>query len=191
MDDFWVSFAANFLADLAIVVLVTVIAKDFYNLILKPKPKLSFVVKQGPFYSDTIKLSRKEDGNYETSFNLVIKNSGNATLKSNEGYWHVFTPNADKLQYFNGAEGFAAAMEETHQRNSITSQIYPHSFLEVGLEYKYSFIKKEGEKNFKPQPLYYFFQTDYGNFPSTAKIDKKDGKVLYKDMGVIHFELPT
>ncbi len=190
MNDFWDSFLANFLADLSVLLLISLLVKPFYKNIIKAKPKLKFIIKQGPFYSGVVKLQKKENGDHEAIFRFAIKNLGEATFKPNEGYWHVYFPDADMVESIKGANGFESAMEPTHHRNIIDLPIHSGSVLDIGPEYRYIFKKEsQGEKELKPKSIYYWFETDYGNFPSSAKVNSKDGSVNYKDMGIINFEI--
>lgn len=132
-----------------------------------------------------------DNGDYEASFRLSIKNSGNKTFKANEGYWHVYFENSNEISYIGGAESFTTYGEKTHQRDIINLPIYPGSFLDIGPEYKYIFKKVgEGPGNLNPKPIRYFFETDYGYFPKSVKMDPKTGAVLYNNMGSIFFEMP-
>ena len=141
-------------------------------------PKLSFVVKQNGFYRDSIFLSEDEK-NYKARFQFAIKNSGNKALKNNEGYWHLYLNTISPTI-------FSAPEEQDHNRGMIDGTVYPGSFFDINLVYELEIKKEDLDKKKIP----YFFSTDYGQYPKTAKINKKTGKVLWEHMGYINFELP-
>ncbi|MFA6535804.1 MAG: hypothetical protein WCT25_00040 [Candidatus Paceibacterota bacterium] len=141
-------------------------------------PNLCFVVKQDGFYRDTILLVENGD-DYTARFQFAIRNSGNKALKAGEGYWHLYV-NTNLPTIFSVPE------EHDHNRDLIRGTIYPGSFLDIDLVYELK-VKKEdiGEKE-----IPYFFSTDHGQYPAMAEIDPATGKVLFKNMGYIKFELP-
>jgi hypothetical protein len=148
-----------------------------YTSIFK-SPKLNFVVKQNGFYRDTILLS-EEGENYKARFQFAIKNTGNKALKAGEGYWHLFI-------HTNSPTIFSAPEEQNHNRGFITGTVYEGSFFDIDLIYELN-LKKE---DLTRAEISYFFSTDYGQYPKTAKLDPNSGKVLYKNMSYIRFELP-
>lgn len=146
------------------------------------KPTLKMTVKQISFYRDSILLTKKEDGNYEASFSLAIKNNGNKPIKQGEGYWHVYIPNENNPLRVLG--------EDNHIRDTIKYTCYPGNFLDIS-DAQYIFpIKKEDLDKVLKTGIPYFFETDYGYFPDTIKIDQKTGAIFFKDMGSISVELP-
>jgi len=110
------------------------------------------VIKQGKFYQDKIIIKLRADGDFETSFRIAIKNDGNATLKADGGYWHLYFPIASKIVPDGKAKKFITSDLE-HIRNPIDLPIFHKSFLSIGPEFKV-LIKKEQVNNFK---VYYFF----------------------------------
>ena len=139
-------------------------------------PNLSFVVKQDGFYRDTVLLT--EDGdNYKARFQFAIKNSGNKAIKTGEGYWHLYINTASSTP-------FSAPEEQDHNRDMIRGTVYPGSFLDINMVYELT-MKKENVKE-----IPYFFSTDYGQYPKTARTDPETGKVLFEDMRHIKYELP-
>lgn len=165
---------------------IAVLAAWFVNIFtpLFKYPELTLVVKQEGFYNDKIKVSQRPDGDYEASFSLAIKNIGSQTFKPKEGYWHVYFPNAEKIETLNQSVGFVAQGEKSHLRDLINLPVYPKSFLDFGPEYKFLIKKSSLEK----VGVYYFFETDYGYFPKTVKLNQKTGAVAFWDMGSIKLE---
>lgn len=180
------SVTSNFLADIFAAIVIALFIKSLTSLF--DHPKLSLVVKQGPLYSDEVVFTKRSDGDYEAIFHLAIKNSGNRTLMPSEGYWHLYFPNAAKLENIDGSENFSATHEQTHLRDLIRAPIFANSFFDFGPEYRLYLKKVSLEGNPSPE-IYYFLQTSYGNFPKSASIDKEDGKVLFKNMARIKFRL--
>jgi hypothetical protein len=64
--------------------------------------------------------------------------------------------------------------------------VYPKSFLDFGPEYKFLIKKDAMEK----ASVRYFFETDYGYFPKSVKLNQKTGAVAFSDMGSIELEWP-
>ncbi|TAM40452.1 hypothetical protein EPN54_02645 [bacterium] len=183
-NDFKIAFWANVYSSLLITVMVAIFINYFTPLF--KHPELIIVVKQNSFYSNKIKITQKPDGNYEASFRLAIKNIGSKTFRANGGYWHVYFPSAEKIETLNGAGGFIAQGENNHLRDLINLPVYPKSFLDFGPEYKL-LIKKDA---LRKTSIRYFFETDYGYFPNSVRLDQKTGAVLFSDMGSIEFEQP-
>lgn len=181
--DFLVAFISNSISGLLVLLLGAILTYQF-TLLFK-KPKLSMVVKQGKEYSDSVLLTEDGSGNYEASFRLAIKNSGRGTLGINEGYWHAYFPNPEKIESDEHSQLLLASYEPSHSRDLITAPIYPDSFLDIGPEYKVQ-IKKE---NYSKAQLRYFFETTYGFFPSTVKRDQRTGLVPHDSMGEIKLKL--
>ncbi len=170
--DFQVSFWSSIVVS-ALVGLVVYQYTDVFK-----SPNLSFVVKQNGFYRNTILLTADGE-NYKARFQFAIKNNGNKPLKSGEGYWHLYVQTDSPTQ-------FSAPEEENHNRGIISGTIYPNSFLDINLVYEL-IIKKE---DVRKREIPYFFSTDYGQYPKTAKLDPESGKVFLKDMNYIRFEIP-
>lgn len=169
-------FQTSFWSGIAVSVIIGFVVYQYTDVF--KSPDLIFVVKQKGFYRDTILLT--EDGeNYKARFQFAIKNKGNKAIKAAEGYWHLFiqtdTPSA-----------FSAPEEENHNRDIIRGSVYPGSFLDIELVYE--LLIKKVDVGTKEIP--YFFSTDYGQYPKTARIDPKTGAVSFKNMAYIKFELP-
>lgn len=148
------------------------------------KPKLRMVVKHDRLYQNTIKVSRRDDGDFETSFRVAIKNDGNGILKQGEGYWHLYFPSVSKVVSDSESKQFISPDLE-HIRGLISLPVFQKSFLDIGPEFKF-LVRKELIDNFK---IYYFFETNYGYFPRTAKINSETAEVLYEDMSSIPIEI--
>jgi len=179
--DFLISFWSSIFSTVFISLVVALMV-NYYTPLFK-YPKLILVVKQEGFYRDSIKISERADGDYEAQFTLAIKNRGNQTLRPNEGYWHVYFPDA-KAEAQKGAESFLAIKEDNHFRDLIRLPIYPKSFVDFGPEYKL-LIKKD---NINKARIRFFFATNYGYFPKSVKINQKTGAVAFSDMGSIQFD---
>jgi len=175
--DFLVAFWSSILSGLIVSLLIGFIVYQYTNIF--KSPKLSFVVKQNGFYRDTILLSEGRQGNYEATFQFAIKNSGNQTINAGEGYWHLYIKTDSPTI-------FSAPGEQNHNRDLIQSQVYPGAYLDINFFYKLVVKKDDIGKAEIP----YFFQTAYGNYPKTVKIDPKTGNVPWEDMDYIKFELP-
>jgi hypothetical protein len=175
--DFQVAFWSTFLGTL----IISLAAAFWLNRAtdLFKKPKLTLVVKQNEFYRDTILLSERKDGDYEASFHLAIRNDGNQTLRSEQGYWHTYITETE------GKTPFSVPGETNHQRDLIRESIYPHSFTDIGFEWKFK-IEKE---NLKGAEVPYFFSTEYGHFPETVSMDSKTGEILFAQMSKIGYEI--
>jgi hypothetical protein len=180
--DFLIAFWSSIFSAGVIAVIAAIIVNYFTPLF--KYPELILVVKQKGFYNDKIEISQRPDGNYEASFRLAIKNIGNQTFKPNEGYWHVYFPNAEKMESLNGSDGFIAQGENNHLRDLINFPVYPKSFLDFGPEYKLVILKDAIRKT----SVHYFFETNYGYFPKSVKLDQKTGAVAFSDMGYIELE---
>lgn len=174
-EDFLISFWSNFLSDILIALIVAFIINKFTDLFRKPN--LKFVVKQGGIYKDKITISKNSEGDYEAvGVVFAIKNSGNQIIKAGEGYWHTYI----KSEISN----FSAAGESHHQRDVLRYNVYPQSFTDLEVSYNF-LIKKEEEIRSIP----YFFQTDYGMFPKTMKMNQTNGTVILNKMGQLQFEV--
>lgn len=182
--DFLIAFWSSIFSTGVIAVIVAICVTYFTPLF--KYPKLILVVKQEGSYNDKIKIAQKPDGDYEASFRLAIKNIGSQTFKPNEGYWHVYFPNVEKIECLNGAGAFIAQGENNHLRDLIKLPVYPKSFLDFGPEYKF-LIKKDVMG--KPS-IHYFFETDYGYFPKSVKLNQQTGAVAFSDMESIELEWP-
>lgn len=178
-NDFQVSFLSSLLSGITLSALVGLITYQFTNIF--KRPKLSIVVKQGPFYRDEVIFTKRDDGDYEASFYLSIKNQGTQTVMPQEGYWHIYFPNALDVKPLEGPNLFSAQLEKSHLRDIINMPIFPSSFLDFGPEYKVHIPKDN-----KDWDIRYFFETNYGYFPKSVKLNQKDGSVQYKDMGKIN-----
>lgn len=174
--DFQVSFWSNLLADVVLTFVIVVLIRRFTSFF--KSPKLKFVIKQEGFYRDKILLSKKADGDYEASFILAIRNDGNQMIKANEGYWHTYISTTENILV-------SAVGEKNHQRDLIKFPVYAKSFLDLEIEYNFR-LKKE---NLIGNKIPYFFSTDYGYFPKTVKMDPKTGKILFKHMAYLEFEV--
>lgn len=171
------AFWSNLLAGLVIALFATFWinrATDLFK-----KPKLKFVVKQDGCYRDTILLSKGEDGDFEASFRLAIKNEGNQTLRAREGYWHTYILETEVRS------PFSVLGESNHQRGLIEDAIYPQSFTDFGHEWRFKIPEDKLDSAYIP----YFFATDYGYFPSMVRLDQGTGKILFSDMGKIGYTL--
>lgn len=131
--DFQIAFWSAILSSLIVTGLVAFIVYHYTDLL--KTPKLTFVVKQGQFYSDKVVLFQGADGDYEASFRLSIKNSGSEVFKAEEGYWHIYFPNASGIENIGGSEAFHDSGQRTHLRDIINLPIYPNSFTDLGPEY--------------------------------------------------------
>ena len=140
------------------------------------------VIKQGTFYSDTIKWERAVDGQYETSFRIAIKNIGNKMLKPEEGYWHLYFPGAIEINHIGDADRFTSPDKE-HIRDLIRLPIFPNSFLDIGPEFKMK------TPNIATFPIHYFFATEYRNFPKSVRMNQETGEVPYNTMGTFPVEV--
>jgi hypothetical protein len=169
-------FQVSFWSGLAVSAVVGFVVYQYTDLF--KTPNLSFVVKQDGFYRDSILLS-EEGKYYRARFQFAIKNSGNKAVRANEGYWHLYIDSASSTL-------FSAPGESNHNRGLIDGTIYPGSFLDIGIVYDLKMKKEDSAKNEIP----YFFSTDYGQFPRTAKVDPHTGKIFFKDMGWIKYEIP-
>lgn len=159
--------------------------KVLFGLITKYRgPKLTLVIKQGKFYQNAIEISQREDGDFEASFRIAIKNFGRGVLKPGEGYWHLYFPSASDVEADPESKKFTSSDME-HLRNPIDLVIFPGSFLDVGPEFKI-FIKKDAMSNFK---IYYFFETSAGYFPKKVKINSETGGVLYENMASVPIKI--
>ena len=175
--DFKVSFWSGILSGIVVSAIVGFVVYKFTGVF--KSPELSFVVKQDGFYRDSILLT-EEEKNYKARFQFAIKNSGNLAIKTGEGYWHLYIDTTSPTI-------FSAPEEQNHNRDLIRGTVYPGSFLDVNFVYELTIKKEDLEKSKIP----YFFGTDYGQYPKTAKIDKSTGKVMFKNMSFINFELPN
>lgn len=172
------AFWSNLLAGLLLAFVASIWinrATDFFK-----KPQLRLVVKQNGYYRDTILLSKRDDGDYEASFRLAIRNDGNQTLQARQGYWQTFILETE------GRSPFSVLGEENHQRGLIEDAVYPKSFTDFGHEWKFK-IKKD---NLKSADVPFFFSTDYGYFPKSVRVEPRTGKVLFAHMGSVGYELP-
>jgi len=181
--DFQIAFWSSIFST-GIIALITALYVNFFTPLFKT-PELSLVVKQDGVYVNKIKISKREDGDYETSFRLAIKNGGNKTFKANHGYWHLYFPVTEKIEGFGDASPLVVPGENGHLRDVINLSVYPKSFLDFGPEYKL-LIKKE---RIGSVSIRYFFETDYGYFPKTINLNQKTGLVLFTDMGLIELDL--
>jgi hypothetical protein len=182
--DFQIAFWSTILSSLIVSGLIALAVyqyTDFFK-----TPKLTFVVKQGQFYSDKVILSERADGDYEASFRLSIKNYGSEVFKAGEGYWHIYFPNASRIENIGGSEIFHDPEQKTHLRNVVDLPIYPHSFTDLGPEYKL-LIKRE---NISQSGIRFFFETSYGHFPNSIEMDPNTGAVAYEKMGLIEVVAP-
>ena len=169
-------FQVSFWSGIAVSVIVGFIVYQFTDIF--KKPNLCFVVKQNGLYRDKILLT-EEGKNYKARFQFAIKNKGNKAIKSNEGYWHLYINTISPTI-------FSVPEEQDHNRDLIQGTVYPGSFLDVDIIYELTMKKEDVEKKRIP----YFFSTDYGQYPKTAKIDSETGFILFKDMNFIEYELP-
>ncbi len=169
------TFWSNLLSSATITILFGIFIDQFTE--LTKKPSLRMVIKQGRSYSDRIVLTCREDGNYETSFRIAIRNDGNKMLKPAEGYWHFYLPNAQDVKPDGEAAKFVSS-DNDHIRNCIDLPIFPKSFLDVGPEFKIT-IPKADVETFK---VYYFFETNYGYFPKTISMDQNTGLIEFNRM---------
>lgn len=181
--DFQIAFWSNLLSDAGFAIILAILIKCFTSVF--NHPELTMVVKQKGEYGDQIKIEKRKDGDYEASFMLAIKNRGNETFKANEGFWHLYFPNAEKIEILDGANTIASG-ETNHLRDLINLPIYPKSFLDFGPEHR-MIIKKE---LFEKISVHYFFSTNYGYFPKTVKLDQKTAFVPFSTMGKIEFIWP-
>lgn len=177
--DFQISFWSSIISSIVVSAIIGLVVYHFTTLF--KTPKLTFVVKQGQFYSNKVVLLESANGDYEASFRLSVKNYGSEAFKSGEGYWHVYFPNASGVTNTGGTEVFQDSGQRTHFRDLINLPIYPDSFTDLGPEYKI-YIKRE---NISKSGIRFFFQTNYGYFPKSVKIDSDTGAVKYEDMGYI------
>ncbi|MFA5996900.1 MAG: hypothetical protein WC791_00220 [Candidatus Paceibacterota bacterium] len=174
------AFWPNFWADVFVAALFGIILNQFTDLL--KTPKLSLVVKQDGFYRDTILLRADKNGKYVATVNFAIKNTGNKTIKTGEGYWNTyldFKPKGKGFHYF-------VAGEPGHQRDLIRYSVYPNSFTDINdFQYDISINKEDLEKSHIP----YMFQTDYGNFPRNIKWDLSTGGAPRDQFAFIKIEL--
>ena len=175
--DFQISFWSSIFSGLIVSGVIGFIVYQYTNVF--KSPELSFVAKQDGFYRNTILLTKNVSGNYEANFQFAIKNSGSKTIEAGKGYWHLYVETTSSTI-------FSDPGAPDHKRDIIQFPIYPNFFLDLPFIYKLD-IKKE-DVNKKEIP--YFFQTIYGNYPDTVRMDLDTGKILFKDMGLIGFELP-
>lgn len=175
--DFWTNFLSSLISSALIALISFYIINTFTPLF--NRPDLKMIVKQDGIYRDTILLSENKNGDYEATFHFAIKNMGNKSIKSGEGYWHTY------IKDENSSSPFGAFGEKNHQRGSINGSIYPGSFFDLGVAWNF-IIKKEDLPNAE---VPYFFSTDYGYFPSIIKLDKTTGEVNKKDMYKIGYEI--
>lgn len=169
-------FLVSFVSSILVTVLITFFA--YFNTTIFDKPKLTLVVKQNNVYRDKILLTDDLKGNYVASFQFAIKNSGRKTFNKEEGYWHIWLRDSTGTAY-------DAPKEKNHKRDLINYPIYPDSFLDLNFLYNLK-IKKE---DLLKEEIPYFFQTDYGNFPSYAKPDSKTGQIFSNKVGLLKFEI--
>lgn len=159
---FFESFLSNLLSSGIIAIVFGIFIFQFTE--LTKKPVLSMVIKQGGVYSKEIKLTKLQDGNYETNFRIAIQNSGNKMLKPGEGYWHFYVPGSSDRQ---------------RARDLINLPIFQKSFLDIDVqEFKFKILKEHLDK-FK---VYYFFETSYGYFPNTTILDQQTGVVKFENI---------
>jgi len=169
-------FQVSFWSGIAVSAIIGFIVYQYTDVF--KRPNLNFVVKQNGFYRNTILLV-EEGENYKARFQFAIKNNGNKIIKAGEGYWHLFIESSSSTRY-------SVPEEQNHSRDMIRGSVYPSSFLDIDLIYELS-IKKE---DVTEKEIPYFFSTEYGQYPKTAKIDSKTGGVFYKNMNYIKFDLP-
>lgn len=179
-------FIENFWSNLASACVIAIFFGIFINQFttIAKKPNLKMTIRQRGKCTNKIIFNLRDDGNYETSYRLAIQNSGNKVLKPQEGYWHYYLPGAIKTEIINNEDGKFLTMDEGHYRDYITLPIYPKSFLDINMEHRH-IVPKERKDNFK---AYYFFETDYGFFPSTVKMDPNSSEVEYEKMGEMEVE---
>lgn len=176
-SSFQEAFWSNLLAGLLIALLASIWinrATDLFK-----RPKLRLVIKQNGYYRDSVLLSKRDDGDYEATFRLAIRNDGNQTIQAHQGYWHTYILESE------GLSPFSVLGEKNHQRGLIEDAVYPKSFTDFGHEWKFK-IQKD---NLKSADIPFFFSTAYGYFPKTVKINPKTGKILFANMGSIGYEL--
>jgi hypothetical protein len=175
--DFQISFWSSILSGLIVSGIIGFIVYQYTNIF--KLPELGFVVKQNGFYRNKILLTKNIKGGYEASFQFAIKNSGNKTIEPGEGYWHLYLDTTSNIV-------FSDPGEPNHKRDIIQAPIYPDSFFDLNLVYKLDIKKEDLDKKKIP----YFFQTIYGNYPKSVKMNSDTGQVLFKDMNFIQYELP-
>lgn len=178
-QDFAVSFWSNLLSTVLVSVVAALVVNRFTNIF--KQPKLSLVVKQGGLYRNSVIVGKRADNKYEASFSLAINNTGNKAIETNEGSWHVYFPNASSTHMT--GDDYSSIGEPNHHRDYIRYPIFPKSFFDLGVEYK---ILIE-EPNLTTIKIRYFFETIYGYFPSTVKLNPETGFVLFEDMEQIGF----
>jgi|SRR6185437_4204295 len=179
--DFAVSFISASLAGLLVAIILGLVA-FFSGLFNHPQPNLVMVVKQNGAYSDTVLFTKQKDGSYTADFQLAIRNDGDLTLKSGEGFWHTY------MMITSTTFPIVAPNEPNHQRKLISYPIYPHYIVDIDEGNVHLNIKK-GEMPLEGIP--YFFATDYGFFPKTNQFNLATGQVVVSSIGMIKFIIPS
>lgn len=170
------NFWPNFIADSLVAFLSFLLIKIFTPIF--NRPKLKMVIKQDGLYRKNILFFPSPNGIYEADIILAIKNEGKKTFKSGEGYWHAYIKT-------DTATPFSAIGEKNHERGLINGSIYPGSFLDTEGHYKFS-INKEDIDIFN---IPCFLSTDYGYFPKTVTLNGTTGKIMFKNMDSIGYEI--
>lgn len=161
------TFLAEFLASLLVAILGATLIPAYLD--WRKKPKL--VLKDRMTRSDVCKLTKAQDGQWEGTFLLVIRNNGSVTQRGI--YWHLLVPEelAAHVIAFETAQGVPSEILEgagktwRHFSGKVTDPV----FAKKGLMFPYKVIVKTPSTEPKEYGIYYFFSTEFGTSPASAE----------------------
>lgn len=189
MNGIWENFISGFLTQLLAGLVVVFLAGVYLNKKFKSfwSPDLSLqstIREEKGVNKDYVQAKLDEDtGLYKIRFQPSIKNNGRGTISRNGGYWHIYFISEKGTVPF-GIEYLsphspAQKVDDNHYREVIHAPIFPGSSLDLNVVFHIELEKEQLDK-FK---IYYFFSTEYGNFPREAVPDEETGLTKYKNMG--------
>ncbi len=178
---FWQAFLAELLAGIIVTILGATLIPAYLD--WRKKPKLEF--KNRATRTDTGLLTRAQDGCWEGSFGLVIRNDGPTSQK--DVFWHMLIPEdlRPEINPYDPARVARPGSERLvgmgknwrHFLGKIEDPIFAHKGLIFPHEIKVKSLSRDPET----YPIYYYFSSEFGTSPARAEKFHEIERALGRD----------